>query len=142
MSILLALVGGITASHQTTNVALNSGQVPGIKAHASAALAWHAEAVSTKRANPTLTGTVTPSMPPHWSIVFMSSCADSFGIASWISNGSVVRPSEIGSALRRAANPTDAVGKSNGIALITPHGTTHPLPCAVPAGQLAIYTQL
>ena len=142
MSILLALVGGLLASHQATSPSMDLDQVPGLQAHARAVLAWHAEAVSVKRASPTLTGVVVPTLPSHLSISFMSSCAGANNLVSWISDGAFVRTSEIARELRSQASPTDAIGKSTGTAMTTSAGATLTLPCPIPAGQIAIFSQL
>lgn len=142
MSILMVLVGAITASHQTSNSALDFDQAPATQAHARAALAWHAEAVAAKRASPTLTGAFSPTMPAHWAITFMSSCADATSVASWISDASIGDAASISKNLRHQSNPTDGIGRSSGTAITTSAGQTSSLPCPVPAGLITIYSEL
>lgn len=138
----MVLVGAMTASHQTSNFALDFDQAPATQAHARAALAWHAEAVAAKRASPTLTGAFSPTMPGHWAITFMSSCADATSVASWVSDVAFTNPASISENLRYQANPTDGIGRSTGTAITTSAGQSYSLPCPVPAGLLTIYSEL
>jgi|GEM_PF-4892202 len=142
MSIVLALVGGIIASHQSSAPALSSDQTPGLQAQARAVLAWHSQAVFTKRAAPATLGIFTPTMPTYWSIGFMGSCAGASSVASWIADSSAVLVTRISGELRSQADPTFSIGKSNGTHIVTSTGFTLSLPCTITSGQTVILSQL